>query len=255
MKEEKEHKSTSGKLNKGNVFIVPTDYFETLTKRIEEKTLEGNKTFRKNIFKLPANYFEELKERTLEQTIKIKKQKEAVFDVYEEYFEDLQHDTLAKVAPTAELKIKSPHIVPNHYFETLKNNINHRIHTKHNVVRFEPFFSKSVQYGMAASIVLLCLLGAIFYFQNHQKTFQTATISAKVELNTAAMIAKLEKKEVINHLEYEEIDTQDLLKFSTEDKKLRIKKDFEKELLTIKDKQSIESILEDIDISALETEI
>lgn len=219
MEEAKEHTSSLDKLSKGNVFEVPSHYFDSLAKRIEERMLAGNTEFRKNIFEVPDHYFEQLEEKISASAYN----KKTVFEV------------------------------PDDYFEALENNLNRRIRPKGKVVEFEPFFSKNIQYGIAASIALLCVLGSIFYFQTRQNNLLVS--KPMVELNTAAIIAKLDKNDAIKHLEYEEIELEDLIAFSTEDEKIKIKKDFEKELLTVKDKPTIESILEDIDLSALETEI
>ena len=128
--------------------------------------------------------------------------------------------------------------MPDGYFEALENNLNRRIRPKGKVVEFEPFISKNIQYSIAASIALLCVLGSIFYFQTRQNTLLVS--KPMVELNTAAIIAKLDKNDAIKHLEYEEIELEDLIAFSTEDEKIKIKKDFERELLTVKDKPTIE---------------
>ena len=42
MEEAKEHTSSLDKLSKGNVFEVPSHYFDSLAKRIEERMLAGN---------------------------------------------------------------------------------------------------------------------------------------------------------------------------------------------------------------------
>ena len=268
MKSQNENRFSLNQVEKKNIFSVPADYFHLLPKRIEGRILDCNSELKKNIYQLPDYYFEQLSvqinDKVGSENILINSNlKDNVFIAPDAYFIHLQGDiqakTSVKIRSTLDEKAENIHIVPDDYFDTLGDKIQERIGKKDNVVKVDFTTTSEFRYAIAASVTLLLIVSCVFFFQPY-----FVPQLSKVEDNQGAiavsLIASLDKKEIKKYLEKEEgIEMHDIIEYSSDQKKQKIKADFENNLLSIdigeKEKHSLEMEWNDIDVSELQTDI
>ena len=212
---------------KKNSFVLPKGYFDSLSTRIlnkieheqelaEFKTLSEN---RKSTFTVPKNYFSSLA-NTLEYKYELSvfpqlanTKKPILKSLPENYFENLEKKVIDKLELEAELKEfsvlssipkKNAFKVSPAYFESKTDEVKEKIHSdkkESGVVRqllatlFKP------QMAIAASLVLIVGISAIWYFNRKDSTI----------LNGDCLtLACLEKNEILNEKNIQDFDDESL---------------------------------------------
>ncbi len=213
--------------DKKNSFALPKGYFDSLSTRIlnrieHEQELAVYKTLsenRKATFKVPDNYFETLA-NTLEYKYELSAfpelentKKPVLKSLPENYFENLEKKVVDKLELESELKAfsvlssipkKNAFKVTPAYFESKTEDVKEKIHSSKQdsgVVRqliatlFKP------QMAIAASLILIVGISAIWYFNKKDSTI----------LNSDCMtLACLEKNEILNEKNIQDFDDESL---------------------------------------------
>ena len=219
---------------KNNIFSVPEGYFLNLEQNITNRIPELNPLLKKAVYKIPEGYFERLHAAVSQRISKV------------DFFKD--HEL-----------IKNVYEVDKDYFGTLEYNIQNKIHSQAKVINYDFQESTILKYAIAASLTLLLISSGLFYFFSVPVENQLTEVNMQ-NGNAEMLIASLEKTEILQYLErIENVESQDLVEFSSQQKLARINKDFIGELFPAiigeKEKQNLKLELEDIDISELSIDI
>ncbi len=236
MKKQRQNRITLESIPKTNVFKLPEGYFMSLPKDIENKIPESNASLKANIYKVPDNYFDTLPDKIssrLPHAIKLP-ESGAVYTTPDGYFEDLPSKIQEKINQNKK-SVETP------------------------VISLIP----AVRYAVAAGLIAAVLMCSVFLYKrfSSEETVIVKKEEKKEELVVAnTLIASLSKKDIKQYLEDQgEIDVNQLIKYSSSDKKKKIKKELEKSILDIKleekEKKAIEMELDDIDVMDLYPEI
>ncbi len=229
MKQKGIHNFDLEQLEKLNVFILPDGYFTLLENEIKLKVSKQSLLARPNLFSVPEGYF-----KSLEAKIK------------------------GSILPAVSDNIQV-HNVPEDYFNSLENQIYSKIRSDKKVIKVDFRSSEIVKYAIAASVSLLLIASAILYFLPiNQSQYEVATKSE--DLPVKSMIAMLNKTDITIYLENNEnIETHDIMEFTSPLKQKAINKELEKIMLPVKigekEKQTLQMELDEIDISDLQPDI
>lgn len=213
--------------DKKNSFALPKGYFDSLSNRIlnrieHEQELAAYKRLsenRKSTFKVPQNYFETLA-NTLEYKYELSTypelantKKPVLKALPENYFENLEKKVLDKLELESELKAfsvlssipkKNTFKVAPAYFESKTDDVKEKIHSskqESGVVRQLVVALFRPQMAVAASLVLIVGISAIWYFNRKDSTV----------LNGDCMtLACLEKNEILNEKNIQDFDDESL---------------------------------------------
>ncbi len=224
--------------NKKQTFSMPEGYFEGLSSKImgrigqiEQKTIDLESLERVNIFKTPTAYFENLDER-INANIWIESlEKQNVFHVPENYFQNLELSTgIERFEKVNVFK------TPQGYFEALPEKILSKVEAKKEgrVIQVN-WFSNRVKWSAAASIVLM--IGMWFAVPQFTKDktelalekvsnddiktyletqdlsyleYESAVENAKIPTKTVDTKAleglKIDKQDILDHLENQDLE-------------------------------------------------
>jgi hypothetical protein len=213
--------------DKKNSFALPKGYFDSLSNRIlnkieHEQELSAYKTLsenRKSSFKVPQNYFETLA-NSLEYKYELSTfpelantKKPILKALPDNYFENLEKKVVDKVELESELKAfsvlssipkKNAFKVAPAYFESKTEDVKEKIHsTKHEsgIVRQLIAIIFKPQMAIAASLVLIVGISAIWYFNRKDTTVLTGDCMT---------LACLEKNEILNEKNIQDFDDESL---------------------------------------------
>ena len=224
--------------NKQQSFSTPKRYFEGLSSKIwdkidqiERKNTDLESFERINIFKVPNNYFENLDERIIANIWIDSLDKQNVFQTPHDYFLNLELSTSIERFDKVNV-----FTVPKVYFETLSDKILSKIDKKKEgrIIQVN-WFSNKVKWSAAASIVLMIgLWFAVTQFTKDKtelalekvsnediKTYletqdlsyleyESAVKNAKPATKTIDSKAleglKIDKKEILEHLENQDLE-------------------------------------------------
>lgn len=112
-----------------NPFSVPADYFEGLAAKTNAHALFDKINQDKPSFSVPTNYFDNLSQTLLAQVSLVSKViplENAGMNVPQNYFEQLSA-SITSQTKLDDLHAENTHTVPDNYFETLGQQIQHRI--------------------------------------------------------------------------------------------------------------------------------
>lgn len=212
---------------KKNSFVLPKGYFDSLSNRIlnkieHEQELVAYKTLsenRKATFKVPQNYFETLAnnlEYKYELSVfpQLESTKKPVLKALpENYFENLAKKIVDKFELESELKEfsvlssipkKNAFKVAPAYFESKTEDVKEKIHADKNqggVVRQLFATLLKPQMAIAASLVLIVGISAIWYFNRKDSTIINGD---------CLTLACLEKNEILNEKNIQDFDDESL---------------------------------------------
>ncbi|MFD2286458.1 hypothetical protein GJU39_00855 [Pedobacter petrophilus] len=160
---------------KRNPFTVPNGYFDSVEAHVAAAIFIDslNKKMNDNVFEVPQDYFENLTER-IETNIKL----------------------------AARPKAEDAFAVPAGYFETLENKINHKIAFEEpkKEAKIIPLWSRNVvKYASAACFVLMASYGAYFY-QNNSTPIPVTQLQT-AELANEQLLYDIDESTIIEHLE------------------------------------------------------
>lgn len=213
--------------DKKNSFALPKGYFDSLSNRIlnrieHEQELAAYKTLsenRKATFKVPQNYFETLA-NTLEYKYELSvypelasTKKPVLKALPENYFENLEKKVVDKLELESELKEfsvlssipkKNAFKVAPSYFESKTEDVKEKIHSskqESGIVRQLVVAFFRPQMAIAASLVLIVGLSAIWYFNRKDST---------VLNGDCLTLACLEKHEILNEKNIQDFDDESL---------------------------------------------
>lgn len=212
---------------KKNSFVLPKGYFDSLSARIlnkieHEKELAEFKTLsenRKVSFTIPKNYFATLA-NTLEYKYELSvfpelasTRKPVLKALPENYFENVEKKIVDKLELESELKEfsvlssipkKNNFKTSASYFESKTEDVKEKIHAEKNkggVVRQLFATLLKPQMAIAASLILIVGISAIWYFNRKDSTI----------LNADCMtLACLEKNEILNEKNIQDFDDESL---------------------------------------------
>jgi len=213
--------------DKKNSFALPKGYFNSLSNRIlnkieHEQELATYKTLsenRKSIFKVPKNYFATLA-NTLEYKYELSvfpqlasTKKPVLKALPENYFENVEKKVVDKLEMESELKEfsvlssipkKNAFKVAPAYFESKTDDVKEKIHSSIQ----EPGVIKQLiatlfkpQMAIAASLILIVGISAIWYFNRKDST---------VLSGDCLTLACLEKNEILNEKNIQDFDDESL---------------------------------------------
>lgn len=212
---------------KKNSFALPKGYFDSLSNRIlnkieHEQELTAYKTLaenRKTSFTVPQNYFDSLVNK-LEYNYELSlfpglasTKKPTLKSLPDNYFENIEKKVVHKLELESELKEfsvlssipkKNAFKVSSFYFESKTDSYEEKIHTEKSqggVVR--QLFSTWLkpQMAIAASLVLIVGISAIWYFNKKDST---------VLNGDCLTLACLEKNEILNEKNIQDFDDESL---------------------------------------------
>lgn len=213
--------------DKKNSFVLPNGYFDSLSNRIlnkieheqelaEFKTLSEN---RKSSFNVPKDYFASLA-NTLEYKYELSvfpqlssTKKPILKSLPENYFENLEKKVVDKLELESELKAfsvlssipkKNGFKVAPAYFESKTEEVKEKIHTEKSqggVVRQLFATLLKPQMAIAASLVLIVGISAVWYFNKKDST---------VLNGDCLTLACLEKNEILNEKNIQDFDDESL---------------------------------------------
>jgi len=224
--------------NKKQSFSTPEGYFEGLSSKIlsrigqiEHKSIDLENLERVNIFKTPTGYFENLDERISANVWIESLEKQNIFQIPENYFQNLELSTAIERFDKVNV-----FNVPQGYFETLPEKILSKIETqkKGRVIQVN-WFSKRVKWSAAASIILMIgMWFAVPQFTKDKTTLalekvsnddiktyletqdlsyleyesvsENAAITAKPNDNEVLEGLKIDKQDILEHLENQDLD-------------------------------------------------
>lgn len=154
---------TLAKVKKENCFTVPAGYFDELPEVVRVEII-ASQFSKENPFTVPADYFNELAldiEATIASTQLVSENK---FDVPANYFDELPKEIEAGII-TSSFPKENPFEVPVDYFDHLPTVIQDKIssQTKKVKVLSLDWFTKKQLLAVAASVVIVCLIGIKYW--------------------------------------------------------------------------------------------
>jgi hypothetical protein len=155
---------TLAKVRKENCFMVPDGYFDELPEAICIETITSQFS-RENPFTVPANYFNDLVIEVEASVFATGLVKENKFDVPANYFDELPQEITSGIIASSFPK-ENPFEVPSDYFEYLPSLIQDRIAAqtkKVKVLTLDWFTAKTQMLAVAASVVIVCLIGINYW--------------------------------------------------------------------------------------------
>jgi hypothetical protein len=273
MKKGEENKVQLDQHLKTNVFKLPEGYFMSLSVKLEARLITENAVAKANIFKVPEGYFELLPQKITSRLsdakgLMLSELKELPFIAPPEYFNSLSEVIQKEHRYKEEWEMgkssETIHAVPNGYFDKLPNIIQERISRKIQAADAPVFLRPVVQYSIAASIVAAVFVSLVLLY-NSTRIVKDADIAkgeqSKESFMATKLIANLSKEEIKTYLEHQgNIDVQQLMEYSSKEKKEKIQKEFAKAhlhhiKLDNKEKKALETELENMDLTEFNPEI
>lgn len=152
------------KIKKENCFCVPPNYFSELSNDVRIDTITSDFNT-ENPFEVPSDYFTELPNEIEAAISAAQLIKEDTFNIPNNYFEELPQEITNEIIASAFPK-GNPFTVPADYFESLPLAIQNKLAGKNRqvkILRLDWFTQKSQLIAVAASVIIVCLLG-IYYW-------------------------------------------------------------------------------------------
>lgn len=159
---------TLAKVRKENCFTVPAGYFDELAEAIRIE-VTASQFSKENPFSVPADYFNELAldvEATIAASQLVSENK---FDVPANYFDELPKEIEAGIIASSFPK-ENPFEVPTDYFDHLPSVIQDRISTQTKKVKVLSldWFTRTQVLAVAASVVIVCLVGINYWNKSNE---------------------------------------------------------------------------------------
>lgn len=188
---------TLAKVKKENCFIVPAGYFDELPEAIRIEII-ASQFSKENPFTVPADYFNELAldiEATIAETQLVSEHK---FNVPANYFDELPKEIEAGII-TSSFPKENPFEVPADYFDHLPAAIQDNILSQAKKVKVLSldWFSKTQLLAVAASVIIVCLIGVRYWNKSN-------LIAPE---NTVASLTKSAEKTVEDGMENVDVST------------------------------------------------
>ncbi|HWZ22174.1 MAG TPA: hypothetical protein VNW06_05940 [Cytophagaceae bacterium] len=273
MKKGEEKKVQLDQILKTNVFKIPEGYFTSLSVKVEARLITANAVTKANVFKVPEGYFELLPQKITSRLfyakgLMLSELKKLPFITPPEYFNTLSEAIQKEGSYKKELEMEKSsetiHAVPNGYFDKLPNIIQERISRKMQTADTPVFLRPVVQYSIAASLLAAVFLSLVVLYNSTRIAKETGIAKLKQSEESfmaTKLIANLSKEEIKKYLEHQEnIDVQQLMEYSSKEKKQKIQKEFAKAhlhhiKLDDKEKKVLETELENMDLTEFNPEI
>ncbi len=152
------------KVKKENCFTVPDAYFDELPEDVLITTITSSFN-KQNPFAVPVNYFNDMAVELEASIYAANLSKESELDIPANYFDDLPNEIQAGII-TASFPKENPYELPLNYFEKLplviQDKINAGERSKVKVLQLD-WFSKVQLLTVAASVIIVCLVGINFW--------------------------------------------------------------------------------------------